>query len=730
MVFFRDKSKSRLLGATRTGISPSLRPGAASGLFGKLEAVDAEGIRGWFYDAAQPSMPLVVKAHLEDKPIGTAECEMPRKDIREKLRQEIDCGFVIHWDWELVSSLIGRLPADGEVAVRVTDVEGRTLPGEAGQISIASLRSWAQEGLAAKRRTRKTSASELARYIKEMEGPKIEPVSHVGDVKVIAFYLPQYHPIPENDAWWGPGFSEWTNVSQSKPCFDGHYQPHIPGELGFYDLRLPEVREAQADLARQHGIHGFCYYYYWFAGRRLLERPLQEVLESGKPDFPFCICWANETWSRRWDGSEHEVLLQQVHDTSTDEAFIRDVIPIMKDPRYIRVKGAPLLMVYRLSLMPEPTATAAAWRRICAEEGIEQIHLCMAETFGLNDPFIYGFDSAVQFPPHGIHADEVNHKLENLCEGYEGKVYSMKDVVGRQMVYEPPVYKRFPGIMTSWDNTARKKKAAHVFVDSSPELFELWLRHAVNTACKHLPEQERFVFVNAWNEWAEGAHLEPDRKYGRAYLEAVRRVVTAQHDWRRMLQEPGLVEGLSQEDKDCLLHELSQHAQRVDIVNTYAMNIIGDSGLPKQWARAKLGVPFWLEGIPTEKRGKCFLEQVNYNQKPRKSIVGIDAFSKIYLRGWSHCPSVVLNTDTLSYLLLQNKDNAELSYYVPIFQRLSREDVANAFPKQPKDQTLYSGFKFAADLSIVKPGSYSLCVAYRDSGKAFLAYSETEFEIC
>src|SRR5208282_3654626 len=212
-------------------------------------------------------------------------------------------------------------------------------------------------------------------------------------VRAIAFYLSQYHPIPENDLWWGTGFTEWANVTQARPNFVGHYQPHPPADFGFYDLRVSETLERQAALARSYGLHGFCYYYYWFAGKRLLERPIEVMRESGKPDFPYCFCWANENWTRRWDGKDSEVLIAQSPSPRDSEALIREVLPHFRDPRYIRVDGRPLFIVYRVGMLPNPRATAALWRSVCRREGIGDPYLCLARTYEPRDPSQYGFDA-------------------------------------------------------------------------------------------------------------------------------------------------------------------------------------------------------------------------------------------------------------------------------------------------------------------------------------------------
>ncbi|MEI7861521.1 MAG: glycoside hydrolase family 99-like domain-containing protein, partial [Planctomycetota bacterium] len=347
-----------------------------------------------------------------------------------------------------------------------------------------------------------------------------------GDVKAIAFYLPQFHPIPENDAWWGKGFTEWTNVTKAQPQFAGHHQPQLPGELGFYDLRLSDIRDQQAQLAREYGLHGFCYYYYWFSGRRILERPLRMMLDAGTPDFPFCICWANENWTRTWDGLEADVLLHQEHTPASDLAFIKDVLPILKDPRYIRVNGAPLLLVYRVSLLPTPARTSALWRQACREAGLETIHLCAVETAGTPEPPTIGFDSTAQFPPHNLQTRRSESTVADLNPLFTGQIHNYEWTVAEEMTAPPESYRRFRGVMPSWDNTARRGPASNIFVNSSPEAYEVWLKSVVDATKRDLPPSERLLFINAWNEWAEGAHLEPDQKFGRRYLEATRRALT------------------------------------------------------------------------------------------------------------------------------------------------------------------------------------------------------------
>ncbi|HOW76724.1 MAG TPA: glycoside hydrolase family 99-like domain-containing protein [Candidatus Competibacteraceae bacterium] len=341
-------------------------------------------------------------------------------------------------------------------------------------------------------------------------------------VRLIAFYLPQYHPIPENDHWWGKGFTEWTNVTRAVPNFAGHYQPRLPADLGFYDLRVSEIRDEQAALARRYGVYGFCYYYYWFAGKRLLNRPLDEVVQSGHPDFPFCVCWANENWSRRWDGLDAEILIAQEHSDEDDLNFIQSLEPALRDRRYIRVNDRPLLLVYRISLLPDPARTADLWRRYCRESGLGELYLAAVQSFGVtDDPRDFGFDAAVEFPPHAM-AILAEQPAEMLNPDFQGMFFDYPATADFFMNRPPMPYPFFRTAMPSWDNTARRQNASNIFLNAEPEYYERWLKRLVEETRWFRDGDERLLFVNAWNEWAEGTHLEPDRKYGLRYLEATR----------------------------------------------------------------------------------------------------------------------------------------------------------------------------------------------------------------
>jgi Glycosyltransferase WbsX/Methyltransferase domain len=339
--------------------------------------------------------------------------------------------------------------------------------------------------------------------------------------KALAFYLPQYHPIPENDEWWGPGFTEWQNVTKARPLFPGHYQPHVPADLGYYDLRLPEVREAQAALARDHGITGFVYYHYWFNGKRLLERPFNDVLASGEPDFPFALCWANEEWTRNWDAQTGRVLMAQEYSEADDRAHIRWLLNAFADQRYITIDGRPLMLIYRPAKLPDPKRMTDIWRDEAQKAGFPDLYLCWVESWGSppGGPQAFGLDASVGFMP--LHGKQVFTPV-NTLRGH--RVFDYLSAAQAEWERPLPGWKRFPSVMVGWDNTARRQRGATLFEGATPTQYEQWLRIAVDAVSDVRPE-ENYLFIVAWNEWAEGNHLEPDQRYGRAFLEATRAVL-------------------------------------------------------------------------------------------------------------------------------------------------------------------------------------------------------------
>ena len=355
-------------------------------------------------------------------------------------------------------------------------------------------------------------------------------IDALNKVRVLAFYLPQFHPFPENSEWWGNGFTEWTNVTKAKPNFKGHYQPQLPSDLGFYDLRVPEIMDEQAKLAKRYGIDGFCFYYYWFHGKRLLELPIERMLETNSPDIPFCLCWANENWTRRWDGLDSEVLMAQGHSDEDDKNVILDLIRYFRHQNYIRVDGKPLLIVYRVELFPDIARTAEIWRETCRAEGIGEIYLAFAETFvnatGSTSPGVYGFDGSMEFPPHGLIA-RLPEAPPDLSPTYTGTLLDYDQAIMMYVDRPAPKRPRFRSVMTAWDNTARQQDRSSIYANSTPEAYRAWLEFVLRESRKENFGEERIVFVNAWNEWAEGAHLEPDQKYGHTYLEMTRAALEA-----------------------------------------------------------------------------------------------------------------------------------------------------------------------------------------------------------
>jgi len=362
---------------------------------------------------------------------------------------------------------------------------------------------------------------------------------------LISFYLPQFHPIPENNQWWGPGFTEWTNVSAARPRFDGHHQPQIPADLGFYDLRLEETRIAQAALAARYGIGGFCYYHYWFNGKMLLDRPLNDLLASGKPDFPFCLCWANENWTRAWDGLDRQVLISQEYTEEDADAHADWFMSVFRDRRYIAINGRPLLLIYRPDHIPDSENMIRKWRAKAETAGFSGLYLCAVKSglVTLDDGVLLsqGYDAIVDFQPNrndfpaAATTRQVFYHLarrllpDALYQSIKLHI-SANNIVDYHAMVEglikkewPKDIRKFPCVFPSWDNTPRRNTPT-IIQNNNPQVYCAWLRDSLLKVSTY-PQNERIVFINAWNEWAEGCHLEPDRKHGHAFLQATRQAI-------------------------------------------------------------------------------------------------------------------------------------------------------------------------------------------------------------
>jgi hypothetical protein len=374
-------------------------------------------------------------------------------------------------------------------------------------------------------------------------GPRFEPlappVSGEPAALVLAFHLTQFHRIPENDAWWGEGFTEWTQLARGQPRFEGHYQPRIPGGLGFYDLSDPATLRAQAALAKAAGIGGFVFYYYDFAGRRLLEKPLELFLGLPDIDIGFCLMWANENWTRRWDGADDKTLIAQSYDEADEERRAAEFARHFRDPRYIRLDGRPLTMVYRASLIPDTGATLARWRRLFTERFGEDPIFVMAQTFDDLDPRPLGFDGAVEFPPHKLTKGlpQIYEHLEIHDEGFEADAFAYSDLVAASLTEPPQPFPLLKTAVPSWDNDARRQGKGLTLVGSTPRQYERWLAGLIAGAQPFFGR--RIVCVNAWNEWSEGAYLEPDVHYGSAYLNATARAAFGREPPKALLAAIG-----------------------------------------------------------------------------------------------------------------------------------------------------------------------------------------------
>lgn len=353
--------------------------------------------------------------------------------------------------------------------------------------------------------------------------------------RVIAFYLPQFHPIQENDEWWGKGFTEWTNVGKAQKLFKGHYQPRVPADLGYYDLRLPEVRKAQADMAREYGIEGFCYWHYWFGnGKRLLETPFNDVLKGGEPDFPFCLGWANETWSGIWHGNPGKILIEQKYPGKADYIqHFHAISAALLDPRYIQIDGKPLFVVYRPLFIPNAREFIDCWQELAIENGLKGVYFVgiandiVVEKQNLKD---FGFDAVI---PNrlSVAVGKLNSLTYRIKRNILKKplVFSYKSLIKKMTGIEDVDEDVFPMVMPNWDNSPRSGMKGLIIDQSTPELFQQHFCQILDKIELKAPEN-KVIFLKSWNEWAEGNYVEPDLVFGTKYLEVIKRCVVSNHE--------------------------------------------------------------------------------------------------------------------------------------------------------------------------------------------------------
>lgn len=341
---------------------------------------------------------------------------------------------------------------------------------------------------------------------------------------LIAFYLPQYHRVKENSEWWGAGFTEWYNVVRATPNYLGHYQPRLPRDLGFYDISNIEIMREQSEMARLYGIGGFCFYYYWFSGRRILEKPIDNFFRSDI-DMPYCLCWANENWTRTWDGDNQSVLLRQEYRDEDPEAFIAELIPHFRDRRYIRVNDKPMLLVYRIKSVPNISRVLEIWRRTVQEAGLSGLYVVAVDFYDIASPEESGADALVEFPPHKFNGPQAVPDImpEIINKDFSGGIIDYGKIIAQSINRPRPDFTLYRGVMPDWDNTARRQNTPTMVYGSTPELFREWLVY-VRAYTRRVFDRpgSAFIFINAWNEWGEGCYLEPDQKNGFRYLEAVK----------------------------------------------------------------------------------------------------------------------------------------------------------------------------------------------------------------
>lgn len=347
------------------------------------------------------------------------------------------------------------------------------------------------------------------------------------DPKIFAYYLTQFSPCKQNDEWWGKGTTEWNNVSRAIPMYSGHHQPRLPGELGFYDLRIKDIFMRQVELAKKYGIFGFCFYYYWFDGKRLLEEGLDRYVNSNI-NFPFFLCWANESWTKRFDGTSREILMEQVHTEESYKKMIENASNYMKNDNYFKIDNKKVFSVYRVENMPNPKSVIKYWRDFCKENGVGDIYIIGILSSSKKINYIdQGFDAVTDFQLASVmnYVNDITSEYKVAHKEFEGQIIDYEDIVINKKYYKYDEKKLYRAVSPMWDNSARRYHKGLIAEKSSPRLYKTWLKDIIKYTKNRKDLDDSMIFINAWNEWGEGAYLEPDRKYGYAYLNATKEAI-------------------------------------------------------------------------------------------------------------------------------------------------------------------------------------------------------------
>lgn len=683
------------------------------GYQGRVEAYRDGAITGWCIDLAKATASVRLEFFFGDTLVGVAETGIARPEITAMVGFPVTAGFCFPLEATFIAPLLDAL---GDVD------PNQNLAG------LIAVRVAASGDQLAHDPSLCVTYSDLNLLCENFLGTFSNANSFVDDetaVRVVAFYLPQYHPFPENNANWGEGFTDWTNVSAAKPSFTHHYQPRLPADLGYYDLRLDGVQAAQVALARKYGISAFCYYYYWFGGTTLMTMPIDRHVQQNY-NLDFCLCWANENWSRRWDGSEDDLLITQEHSEASDAAFIESVIPYFRHPRYTKIAGAPLLIVYRISLLSDSERTLHIWKERVRAAGFPDLHVCMAETFGLEDPRPFGADSSCGFPPHGTKAKGLNAQTEDLVPGFVGCIYDYLDEVAWEIGRGDSEHLRFYTAMPSWDNTSRVGLAAQIFHNASPEMFEAWLSYIIAKTRDDYPPEHRLVFINAWNEWAEGAYLEPDRKNGHAYLQAVRNALSLKNG---MFGE-ALVPAGDGPDQD-FRREVVRVVSTLSNANRQLARFV--SAQP----RSKLISIFIerpadaLRKVLLSEGAQIHIEAADGELVVKRSVT-ISSRRHFSLTGWFRLPGVFQSKERPLLIWLKSFGDGgdEREYVAAVSRDEQRADLDAHFGVDGAPE--HSGFNLNADMTRVRRGSYhvgALAASYDDASSAIGVISGFEIHV-